>query len=181
MLRAGGVLVALSALAVVAVGGAASADTASKRAAAKITMEKDGRELLFDGPASVEKGTKLKIENLTNPRRVGPHTFTLIKKGAIPKSKNEIKKCGNFELAVCRKIFKAHEVDPKTFEVGEPDVERGKHGWDAAFSNHRKGDSWYTEKKGEADSRKVKADVGKTLHFFCLVHPEMVGKIKVEG
>jgi hypothetical protein len=181
MLSAGGVLVALSALTVVAVGGAASADTASKRATAKITMEKDGRNLLFAGPETVEKGAKLKIENLTSPRKVGPHTFTLVKKGALPSSRNEFKKCARFELPVCAKILKAHEVDPKTFEVGKAEVDNGKKGWDAAFSRARKGDSWYTERKNDTDARKVSADQGKTLHFFCLIHPDMQGKIKVEG
>jgi hypothetical protein len=181
MLRAASVLAGLSALAVVAVGGAASADTASKRATAKITMEKDGRNLIFAGPETVEKGAKLKVENQTSPRKVGPHTFTLVKKGALPSSRNEFKKCGQLELPVCAKIIKAHEVDPKTFEVGKPDVDKGKKGWDAAFSRARKGDSWYTERKNETDSRKVSADAGKTLRFFCVIHPDMQGKIKVEG
>jgi hypothetical protein len=181
MLRAGGVLAALSALTVVVVGGAASADTTAKRATAKITMEKDGRNLFFNGPETVEKGSKLKIENLTSPRKVGPHTFTLVKKGALPTSRREIKKCGSVELPVCLKTLEAHETDPKTFEVGKADVENGKKGWDAAFSSRRAGDSWYTEKKGDSESRKVSAGDGKRLYFFCVVHPEMAGKIKVEG
>jgi hypothetical protein len=181
MLRVGGVLAALSALTIVAVGGAASADTASKRATAKITMEKDGRNLFFAGPESVEKGAKLKVENLTSPRKVGPHTFTLVKKGSLPSSRNEFKKCARFELPVCTKVLKAHEVDPETGEVGKAKVENGRKGWDAAFSRARKGDSWYTERKNDTDSRKVSANAGKTLRFFCVVHPDMQGKIKVEG
>jgi hypothetical protein len=181
MLRAGGALMALSALVLIGTGGGAAADEAAKRATAKITMEKNGNRLFFDGPATVEKGDKLKVENLTNPRRVGPHTFSLVKKGALPTSKNQIKRCASGELPVCLKVFKAHEVDFETFEVGKPDVENGKQGWDAAFGSRKAGDSWYTEKKGEKDTRKVSARSGKTLRFFCVVHPDMQGKIKVEG
>ena len=45
----------------------------------------------------------------------------------------------------------------------------------------KKGDSWFTPDKGTKQSRKVSAKAGKTLYFFCAVHPFMQGKIKVEG
>jgi hypothetical protein len=180
-LRLLGASVALVALGATVIGGTASADTSAKRATATITMEKDGRDLFFAGPQTVEKGAKLKIENLTNPRRIGPHSFTLVKKGAIPSSRNELKKCSRIELPVCLKVAEAHEIDPKTFLPGEPKVENGKKGWDAAFSNRRNGDSWFSVKKNSTDSRKVTAQAGKTLHFFCIIHPFMQGKIKVEG
>jgi hypothetical protein len=177
MVRAGGGLIALSALALVVTGGGAAADEAGKRAAATITMEKNGRELFFDGPRTVAKGEKLKVENLTNPRRVGPHTFSLVKKGALPKGNNESRRCVDFTLKVCRNIVEAHRFDPETFEVGKPIV--GGKKWDKLFGNRAKGDSWYTEKKGNKDTRKVTADVGDKLFYFCVVHPEMQGRIKV--
>jgi hypothetical protein len=179
-LRLTAAVVGVVALSVAVLGGAASAKT-SKRAATTITMEKQGRDLFFVAPDSVEKGAKLKIENLTNPNRVGPHTFTLVKKSALPSSNNEFKKCGEGELPVCAKVFKAHEFDPKTFEVGKANVDAGKKGWDASFSNRRKGDSWYSDEKNQTESRKVKAEAGKKFRFFCVIHPFMQGKIKVEG
>ena len=148
---------------------------------AKIKMKVEGKgknaDLFFKGPKEVEKGTKLEIVNKTSPSKVGPHTFTLIKKNRLPKTKKEIKACEKLELAVCVNGAEAHEVNLMTFEVNRPKVEVGKKGWDQAFG--KIGDSWYTETAGEHNTRKVSADDGKTLHYYCLVHPFMQGKIKV--
>jgi hypothetical protein len=176
-LRAGGALLALSALTIVATGGGASADTATKRAAATITMEKNGRQLFFEGPRTVAEGAKLKVENLTNPNRVGPHTFSLTKRNALPEGNRDFRRCGSFELKVCANIVQAHRFDPATGEVNKPVV--GGKTWNRLFSNRKKGDSWYTEKKGNKDTRTVTADAGTKLFYFCVVHPDMQGKIKV--
>jgi len=176
-------VVATAAVAVGA-GGVASISTAAPNAdragggdTAKIKMEAQGKDLFFSGPKKVEKGTKLKIVNKTLPSKVGPHTFTLIKKNRLPKGKQELKKCENLKLAVCLNGFKAHEVDPTTFEVNRPKIEVGRKGWDQSFG--KIGDSWYTETQGAHNTRKVSANDGKTLYYFCLVHPFMQGKIKV--
>jgi len=174
------------ATAVVAVGagGVASISTAAPNAdragggdTAKIKMEAQGKDLFFSGPKKVEKGTKLKIVNKTNPGKIGPHTFTLIKKNRLPDTKKEIKDCEKIKLAVCVNAFKAHEVDPMTFEVNRPKVEVGRKGWDKSFG--RTGDSWFAGSAGAHNTRKVSANDGKTLYYFCLVHPFMQGKIKV--
>ena len=61
--------------------------------------------------------------------------------------------------------------------MGRPVVDSGKTGWDKSFG--KKGDSWFAEAKGDKHSRKVTAKVGTTLTYFCAIHPNMVGKIKV--
>ena len=53
---AGGIT-AIAALAVIAIGGPAAADTTSKRDVAVIKMEKQGKELFFEAPATVERAT----------------------------------------------------------------------------------------------------------------------------
>ena len=160
---------------------APNADKAGDGNTTKIKMEVEGKgknaDLFFQGPKKVEKGTKLKVINKTLPSKVGPHTFTLIKKNRLPKGKQELKKCENLKLAVCLNGFKAHEVDPTTFEVNRPKIEVGRKGWDQSFG--KIGDSWYTETQGAHNTRKVSANDGKTLYYFCLVHPFMQGKIKV--
>ncbi len=60
---------------------------------AKIKMVQKGRDLTFTGPKKVEKGRKLRIVNDTNPKKVGPHTFTLITSKNMPTSKKKQKKC----------------------------------------------------------------------------------------
>jgi hypothetical protein len=177
-----------AAVAVLGVGGAAAMSaTASAPAkagsghAAKIKMKVEGKgknaDLFFKGPKEVEKGTKLEIVNKTSPSKVGPHTFTLIKQNRLPSTKQEIKDCEKIKLAVCVNAFKAHEVDPMTFEVNRPKVEVGTKGWDKSFG--KTGDSWFTDAAGDHNTRKVSANDGKTLYYFCLVHPFMQGKIKV--
>lgn len=162
---------------------ASASDPAKARSGpvAKIKMEASGKgrntELFFTGPKEVEKGTKLEIVNKTNPGKVGPHTFSLVKQNRLPDTKKEIKACEKLELAVCVNGAKAHEVDLMTFEVNRPKVEVGKKGWDQSFG--KIGDSWYTETPNEHNTREVSANDGKTLYYFCLVHPFMQGKIKV--
>lgn len=174
------------AVAIVGAGGlvamSASASPAkSSPGTAKIKMKVEGKgknaDMFFKGPKKVEKGAKLKVINKTSPSKVGPHTFTLVKQNRLPGTQKEVKDCEKLKLAVCVNVFKAHEVDPNTFEVNKPKVEVGRKGWDKSFG--RTGDSWVSESAGSHNTRRVSANDGKTLYYFCLVHPFMQGKIKV--
>ena len=176
------VLIALAALGVLTMvltgGGAAAASTAGKKPTV-IKMDRKGKHLFFTAPATVEAGTNLKIKNRTNPKQVGPHTFSLVKPNDLPTTRNQIKACGKKLKGLCGAVVKWHDVNVQTGEIGENPVEVGKQGWDRQGSLKRKGDSWVAERKGEAFTRKVTAKAGKTLHFFCAVHPEMQGEIEV--
>jgi hypothetical protein len=181
MLRLLGAVAALGALTVVgAGGGAASASPAAKSGATVIKAERDGKSLFFDAPATVAAGTELKIKNKTNPRQVGPHTFSLAHEKDIPTKPKAIKNCGKKLRGICGAIaIDWHQVDLQTGEIGENPVDVGKQGWDKEGSLKHKGDSWVTEAKGESFSRTVTAKPGKVLHFVCAVHPEMQGEITV--
>ena len=144
---------------------------------AVITAVSDGKVLEFQGDRTVSSGSKLTYVDSTNPKKVGPHTFTLIRKRAIPESKSEVKECEMLE-GVCGNIATAHELNPETFEIAKPIVDAGEKGWDTSFG--KTGDTFYEEEKGSTNSRKVTAEPGTTLHYFCVVHPFMKGKIKVE-
>lgn len=170
---------AIGLMAIVAFTGQASAQHGKKAGNATIDMKQQGKKLFFEGDTTVESGQKLKIVNKTNPMQVGPHTFTIVTEDELPQGKADKKKCQRLQTQLCRKIFKAHQVDPMTFEVGKPTVDTGKTGWDRAFTRTVKGDSWVAEAKNESQSRTVSAKAGKTLYYFCLVHPGMQGKIKV--
>lgn len=174
----GVVLVAAAAGVLASAGGPATAGQVASNHGdvAKIKMVQKGRDLTFTGPKEVEKGAKLRIVNDTNPKKVGPHTFTLITSKNMPTSKKKQKKCEELE-GVCGDIAAAHKFDPKTNKVNKPSVDAGKKGWDKPFGT--KGDSWYTEKNGTIAGRKVTAKPGTVLRFFCVVHPFMKGKIKV--
>ncbi len=141
----------------------------------KITMQLKGKRPVFKGPKRVSEGARLTIVNKTAPRKIGPHTFSLVKKGELPKTKKERKSC--FEGNICFTIAMAHRFDPETERINRPKVEVGGKGWNKSFG--KKGDSWYTETKGEKTGRRVTAAAGKTLYYLCAVHPGMQGKIRV--
>ena len=158
---------------------ASAADSGTVRAGdtAKIKMEVKGKDLIFSGPKRIERGAKLEIVNKTLPDKVGPHTFTLIKANRMPTTKRQIRECEKVELAVCANIVKAHKADPQTGVVKKPDVDVGRKGWDKSFG--RTGDSVFLDSLGAHSTRRVSANAGKTLYYFCAVHPFMQGKIKV--
>ncbi len=164
-------------------GGIADAHHAARGAnTAKIKMVEKKKDLFFKGPKTVEQGQELQIVNKTNPKKVGPHTFSLVQKKLRPKVRKNEHKTGKhcFEPGgICLAIAIAHKFDPSTNQINKPVVETGKKGWDHQFTKNGKGDSWYTETKDERNTRKVSAKAGTTLFYMCAVHPWMQGKVKV--
>ncbi len=184
IVRVLGAVAALGALTVVGTtGGSATADTAAaKPGVVKVKAEFDrkNKELYFDAPATVAAGDELQIKNNTNPRAVGPHTFSLVREEDLPESNKDIKACSRKFAAICGAIaFNWHKVDLQTGQIGENPVDVGKQGWDRKGSLKRKGDSIVLEAKGEKFQREVTADPGKELYFVCAVHAEMQGEIEV--
>ena len=175
-LKRAGALVAVSAigLAVYASAGTAAAPKAGE--AATITATSNGKNLEFTGSTEVSVGSKLKIVNATNPKEVGPHTFSLVKANKLPTTRSEMRACEKLEAAVCKAILVAQGANPETGMIKRPDVDVGKKGWDTSFG--KTGDTWFTQEEGEIESRPVTASPG-TLHYLCLIHPFMQGKIKV--
>lgn len=174
--------VGLAALSVVGAGtGATAASDSQKAHAAVIKMKQDGKELYFEGPESVAAGDVLKIKNVTDPAKVGPHTFSLVRKKEIPTDPQDMKDCERKFAAICGAIIEWHEVDLESGEVGRNPVEVGEDGWNVEGTLKRTGDSWVSEKEGQTFKQNVAAESGETLHYFCAVHAAMQGKIKVEG
>ena len=176
--RYGGATAAAIAIALVAGPAVVAQDDGAADEPATITMELAGKRIFFDGPATVAKGDELRIVNDTSVRKVGPHTFSLAKKGVLPDTPKEFRQCFT-PGKVCMGIAMAHKFNPKTEKIGKPVVNAGAKGWNKSFTKKSKGDSWYTETKGESHTRKVTASVGSTLRFICAIHPDMQGKIKV--
>jgi plastocyanin len=172
-------LIALS----VAIGGAASATQArTNPGVTKITakFDRQNKDLFFDGPATVAVGDMLKILNKTNPRSVGPHTFSLVDPDTLPESRDEIKACSKKLKGICGAIARWHKADPETGQVAEPHVNAGRPGWDTPGSLKRKGDSVVLSRhRGEWWKFHVRADPGETLYYICAVHASMQGKIQV--
>ncbi|HEX2071017.1 MAG TPA: hypothetical protein VHF90_05145 [Thermoleophilaceae bacterium] len=145
---------------------------------ATITMEAQGKRLVFDGPETVQKGDELRIVNDTSVRRHGPHTFSLVKQSLLPDGPKEFRRCFT-PGRICMEIALAHKFNPRTEKIGKPVVNAGARGWNRSFNGKRNGDSWYTEKKDDSFTRRVTASAGSTLSFICAVHPDMQGEIEV--
>ncbi|MEJ7818648.1 MAG: hypothetical protein WKF49_08180 [Thermoleophilaceae bacterium] len=176
------VALAGGALTVALVGGPTAASAGSDAGAsgpATITMQLEGGKFFFEGSKQVTAGRALRIRNNTNPRKGGPHTFSLVERNLIPDTPGEQKKC--FGGGICGPIAVAHEFNEKSGKVGRPLVKVGRAGWNRSFAKRSRGDTWYSETDGETFSQKVSASAGRTLHYMCAIHPEMQGKIKVVG
>lgn len=176
-LRALVLSVPVAALAVVAGGtGFAAAETLVTPA---VTMELAKGKLKFSGPETVYAGEKLEIVNKTNPKQVGPHTFSLVTKGSLPKTRKAMNSCFA-PKKICLAIAKWHGFNPKTERISKNVVRVGPAGWSTeGNATNKKGDSWYTEKKGATFSQAVTAKAGTSLHYICAVHPEMQGEVEV--
>jgi len=153
------------------------AATAGAAKPTRIRMEVTKKDLVFKGPSTIERGTDLQVINETNPKKVGPHTFSIIKRKFLPETNKQYKNC--FATGICGPIALAHEFDDVTGKIGRRTVEVGKTGWDKPFSEKHTGDSWYTEGKNNRQTRKISAEPGTKLFYFCAVHPWMQGKITV--
>lgn len=145
-----------------------------------ISMELTKGKLKFVGPESVTIGDQLEIVNKTNPKQVGPHTFSLVTKGSLPKTPKARKNCFT-PKHICLAVATWHGFNPKTEKITKNPAKAGPAGWSTAGNaTNKKGDSWFSgETKGGKFSQEVTAEAGATLYYMCAVHPWMQGKVNV--
>lgn len=144
-----------------------------------ISMSLEKGKLKFVAPESVTVGDQLEIVNKTNPKQVGPHTFSLVTKGSIPKTKKAMNSCFT-PKKICFAIAEWHGFNPKSEKITKNPAKAGPAGWSTEGTGTTKGDSWFSgEKKGGHVSQEVTAAAGTTLYFMCAIHPFMHGQIKV--
>ena len=142
-----------------------------------IEIKMEGKKMGFFGPKTVHEGEELKIVNMTSPNMVGPHTFSLVTKGSLPKTAKARKTCftpGKICMGIAHWYGLKGEEFPK-----QPLVDAGGEGWDTMGTVTKKGDSYFFGKKGESVEQIVSAKAGTTLYFMCAVHAFMQGSIKV--
>ncbi len=138
-------------------------------------------KLGFEYPEAVYEGDQLEILNETNPKQVGPHTFSLVEKSAFTKTKTQEKNCFT-PGKICFSIAQWHGFNPKTEKISINPVKAGPAGWSTlGNAKGKKGDSWFTgeTKSGTHFSQVVSAKAGTTLYFMCAIHPFMQGSVKV--
>lgn len=176
------VLVASAAALALAIGGSVSTAATPTGKTDVISMELTKGKMKFVGPESVTVGDQLEIVNETNPKQVGPHTFSLVTKGSVPLTPGARKSCFT-PKHICLAIAKWHGFNPKTEKITKNPATAGPEGWSTAGNaTGKKGDSWFSgEKKGGTFSQEVTAEAGSTLYYICAVHPWMHGQVKVEA
>jgi hypothetical protein len=183
-LRALALAVPVAAIACVALaGGSAGAETVVPTPVKDvINIELTKGKLKFVAPESVTVGDQLEIVNKTNPAQVGPHTFSLVTKGSVPKTPQARKNCFT-PKHICLAVAQWHGFNPKTEKITINPAKAGPAGWSTmGNATGKKGDSWFTgEKKGGHISQEVTAEAGTTLYFVCAVHPWMHGQVEVKA
>ncbi len=185
-----GVLAAATAFAVLCVSASALAapyrppagPSATPPAAGPTVYIKGGeKSLRFVAPKTIVAGEDLTILNTTDPHKVGPHTFSLVTKGSIPKTAKARQLCFT-PHHICKAIASWHGVKGNGPVKVNP-AEAGKTGWDTLGSLTKEGDSWFTGTKPDASfTQPVTADTAAgptTIYFMCAIHPWMHGSIEV--
>lgn len=132
----------------------------------------------FVAPETVVAGQELEILNQTNPKQVGPHTFSLATKASLPKTAKARQACFT-PNHICLSIARWHGVKGNGPVKVNP-VEVGLEGWDTMGNNSKKGDSWFTGSKPNTSIvQKVSAAPGTRLYFICAIHSWMQGSTEV--
>ncbi len=132
--------------------------------------------LRFPKVLTVAKGGTLSIRNHTP----APHSVTLVQQHLVPKSKQEIKDCFH-PGHICRKAAKWHKFDGQA--IHRNPVPAGHSGWSTEGSLHHRGDSVLFGAPFGPDkpkTRQVHAPHGTVLHYICIIHPWMHGRVIVE-
>lgn len=144
----------------------------------KIAVEEVAGRLEFVGPETVVEGDELEVVDKTNPRKVGPITFSLVRRGHLPKTKRARAICFT-PGHICWSIAEWQGVHGEGVPTINP-AEAGAPGWDAMGTPDEPGDSWFSgTERGGRFGQEVTAKAGTRLWFMDAIHPWLRGTIKV--
>jgi hypothetical protein len=185
-----GILAAVTAFVVLCVSASALAapysppsGTSSPEATVPTVFIKGGKDgaLRFEAPKTIVNGEELAVVNTTNAKQVGPHTFSLVTQGSVPKTAKQRQLCFT-PKHICKAIASWHGVKGNGPVKINP-VEAGPEGWSTLGSLTKTGDSWFTgTKPGSSFEQKVNVDTtagASRIYFICAIHPWMHGTINV--
>jgi hypothetical protein len=143
-----------------------------------ITVEEVAGRLSFVGPEAVGEGDELEIVDRTNPQKVGPVTFSLVRRGYLPKTRRAQANCFT-PGHICWAIAEWQGVHGEGVPTVNP-AEAGSPGWDTMGTKAVPGDSWFSgTKAGGRFGQEVTAKAGTRLWFMDAIHPWLRGTIKV--
>jgi hypothetical protein len=147
-----------------------------------VYIKADKKGLRFVAPKTVGAGEILRVVNQTDPRKIGPHTFSLVTKSSLPKTPKARQLCFT-KNHICKAIAAWHGVKGNG-PVKKNPAKAGLEGWDTLGSSvTKKGDSWFTgNKKGTSFEQVVSVDISagpSRIYFLCAIHPWMQGSTEV--
>lgn len=144
----------------------------------RIEVVEAGGGLKFLGPATVAEGDTLEVVNETDPLKVGPVTFSLVRPGYLPKTKQTQLRCFS-PGHICWAIAEWQGVGGDGLPTVNP-AEAGLPGWDTPGTSSSPGDSWYSgSRPGTSFAQEVTAKAPRRLWFMDAIHPFLRGTIKV--
>lgn len=144
----------------------------------RVAVEEVAGKLRFVGPEAVAEGDELEVVNRTNPQRVGPVTFSLVRRGHLPKTRRAQAICFT-PGHICWAIAEWQGVHSEGLPTVNP-AEAGSPGWDTMGTEAVPGDSWYSgTERGGRFGQEVTAKAGTRLWFMDAIHPWLRGTIKV--
>jgi hypothetical protein len=145
-----------------------------------IAVEEVAGKLTFVGPETVVEGDELEVVDKTNPQKVGPVTFSLVRRGYLPKTKHAQAICFT-PGHICWAIAEWQGVHGEGVPTINP-AESGAPGWDTMGTKTLPGDSWYSgTERGGRFAQQVTAKAGTRLWFMDAIHPWLRGTIKVSA
>lgn len=121
----------------------------------------------------VRSGGTITVVNLAASD--GPHTFSVVKKSALPRTVSQINNC-----KICLVIAKEHGANPGSNAPPQFLYVENGIGTNTPPNIDRPGDSAFVPPIQNAKvTLKVTAKPGTTLYFVCAVHPWMQAKLIV--
>ncbi len=179
-----GALAGLLALGAFAAASATGSTGGASRATTKtvyIKLRKSGLPH-FVAPNTIRDGDTLRIVNKTNAKAIGPHTFSMVARKDIPRTKPQRKKCFT-PHHICFSVAIWHGVTGPNSPPTINPVKAGPDGWSTEGTLKKTGDSWFTGAKRNASFEQVvnfdPSKGRKRLSFQCAIHPWMHDSIKV--
>jgi hypothetical protein len=172
---------ALLVLVLAAVGGTALAKSKSAPSKATVTVGgkfsasfkinqyglfKDGAHFA-PGDVTIRSGGALTLKSTD---KQAPHTFSIVAKKDLPKTRGKISNCGA-PNTICGKISQGHQIDQQG-NPAKPVVDVGAPGIDQI------GDSFVLA-PNSSQTVNLTAKKGTTLYFMCGIHAWMLGVLKV--
>ena len=113
---------------------------------------------------TIRSGGTLTVRDRTK----APHTISLVERSDLPRSFRQMEKCFG---GACGQIAAGHGVTGPEDKPDNPLVQVGAAGFDAP------GDSALF--MGDPVRLKITAKAGTTLHYLCIIHPWMQGRMAV--